>query len=197
MSLSPTSEALDAFQLCTKLEGIIPALEPAHALAFVEKLAPTLTQGSSAGDEYVRARRQGCVRSGRLSGGRAVIETRIDRRFAALKSEGRAAFVAFITAGDPDLETSLELMKKLPESGADVIELGMPFSDPDGRWSGGAIFVATGLESRTDHEPDPANGTHLPRRPIDETPIILMGYYNPIYVYPADKFLSDAGRGRC
>ena len=118
-------------------------------------------------------------------------ETRIDRTFASLKKQGRAAFVAFITAGDPDLETSLELMKKLPGAGADVIELGMPFSDPmaDGpavqyssqRALKGGQTMAKTLQMVRDF-----------RQGDDETPIILMGYYNPIYVYPADKFLCDA-----
>ncbi len=120
-----------------------------------------------------------------------MIETRIDRRFAALRAEGRAAFVAFITAGDPDLDTSLELMKKLPGAGADIIELGMPFSDPmaDGpavqyssqrALSAGQTMAKT-LQMVRDFRADD-----------DETPIILMGYYNPIYVYPGDKFLKDA-----
>ena len=112
-------EALDAFQLCTKLEGIIPALEPAHALAYVTKLAPTLTKDEPPGDEYVRQRRQGYLRRRRSSrdgdvGHRASCAVRVgvhrclgapgsDETFARLKAgEGRAALVTFITAGDPD-----------------------------------------------------------------------------------------------
>ncbi len=120
-----------------------------------------------------------------------MIETRIDRRFRVLKDEGRAAFVAFISAGDPDYDTSLQLMKKLPKAGADVIELGMPFSDPmaDGpavqassqrALKAGQTMAQTLQMVRSFRESD------------DETPIILMGYYNPIYVYPSDKFLLDA-----
>jgi len=120
-----------------------------------------------------------------------VIETRIDRRFAALKNEGRAAFVAFITAGDPDLATSLELMKKLPGVGADVIELGMPFSDPmaDGpavQYSSQRALKAGQTMAKT------LQMVRDFRKDDDETPIILMGYYNPVYVYPAEQFLTDA-----
>ena len=120
-----------------------------------------------------------------------MIETRIDRRFAALKNEGRAAFVTFITAGDPDYDTSLELMVKLPAAGADIIELGMPFSDPmaDGpsiQYSSQRALNAGQTMAKT------LEMVREFRKTDDETPIILMGYYNPIYVYPADKFLSDA-----
>ncbi|MCP4936666.1 MAG: tryptophan synthase subunit alpha [bacterium] len=119
------------------------------------------------------------------------METRIDRRFAALKNEGRAAFVAFVTAGDPDTKTSLELMKKLPSAGADVIELGMPFSDPmaDGpavQYSSQRALKAGQTMAKT------LDMVREFRKTDKETPIILMGYYNPIYVYPADKFLADA-----
>ena len=120
-----------------------------------------------------------------------MIETRIDKCFAALKEEGRAAFVAFITAGDPDTATSLELMKKLPEAGADIIELGMPFSDPmaDGpavQYSSQRALSAGQTMAKT------LKMVRDFRKNDDKTPIILMGYYNPIYVYPADQFLADA-----
>jgi tryptophan synthase alpha chain len=117
--------------------------------------------------------------------------TRIDRRFAELKHEGRPALVTFITAGDPDPDTSLEIMKKLPGAGADVIELGMPFSDPmaDGpaiqlagqrALKGGQTMVRT-LEMVRDF-----------RKGDDTTPIVLMGYYNPIYIYGNERFIADA-----
>jgi tryptophan synthase alpha chain len=117
--------------------------------------------------------------------------TRIDRRFAELKHEGRPALVTFITAGDPDPDTSLEIMKKLPGAGADVIELGMPFSDPmaDGpaiqlagqrALKGGQTMVRT-LEMVRDF-----------RKGDDITPIVLMGYYNPIYIYGNERFIADA-----
>jgi tryptophan synthase alpha chain len=117
--------------------------------------------------------------------------TRIDRRFAALKEEGRAALVTFVTAGDPDLDTSLALLKKLPAAGADVIELGMPFSDP---MSDGPAIQASSQRALK-------AGTTLKktlemvrsfRKGDNETPIVLMGYYNPVYIYGVDRFLADA-----
>ena len=118
-------------------------------------------------------------------------ETRIDRRFAELKSTGRPALVTYITAGDPDLETSAEILRGLPGAGADVIELGMPFSDPmaDGpsiqEASQRALKAGGSLKKTLDMVRDF-------RAHDDATPIILMGYYNPIYVYPTEPFLTDA-----
>ncbi|MGE3150789.1 MAG: tryptophan synthase subunit alpha [Pseudorhodoplanes sp.] len=117
--------------------------------------------------------------------------TRIDRRFAALKDEGRAALVTFLTAGDPDLETSLAILKALPQAGADVIELGMPFSDP---MSDGPAIQASSQRALK------AGGTlrktldlvRAFRKTDNETPIVLMGYYNPVYIYGVDRFLTDA-----
>ncbi|TPM40163.1 tryptophan synthase subunit alpha [Mesorhizobium sp. B2-3-4] len=117
--------------------------------------------------------------------------TRIDRRMAKLKSEGRPALVTYFMGGDPDYETSLSIMKALPKAGADVIEMGMPFSDPmaDGpaiqaaglrALRGGQTLVKT-LKLASDF-----------RAGDDETPIVLMGYYNPIYIYGVDRFLVDA-----
>ncbi len=118
-------------------------------------------------------------------------ETRIDRKFAHLKQQGRAAFVAFLTAGDPDLETSASILHGLPEAGADIIELGMPFSDPmaDGpavQHSSQRALNAGQTMAKT------LDMVRRFRENDEETPIILMGYYNPIYVYPVDRFLSDA-----
>jgi tryptophan synthase alpha chain len=119
------------------------------------------------------------------------VTTRIDRRFAALKSEGRAALVTFVTAGDPDYDTSLKILQGLPAAGADVIELGMPFTDP---MADGPAIQAAGLRAL-------AAGQTMKRtlklvkafRAADkDTPIVLMGYYNPIYVYGVPKFLNDA-----
>ncbi|MHB2167280.1 tryptophan synthase subunit alpha [Alsobacter sp. R-9] len=117
--------------------------------------------------------------------------TRIDRRFAAVKAEGRAALVTFVMAGDPDLATSLAIVKALPAAGADLIELGMPFTDP---MADGPAIQAAGLRALK-------AGTTL-RKTLQlvrdfragdkDTPIILMGYYNPIYVYGVDAFLRDA-----
>lgn len=119
------------------------------------------------------------------------IETRIDRRFAKLKQEGRAGLVTFITAGDPDLETSRKILLGLPKAGADLIELGMPFSDPMA--DGPAIQAASLRALKGGHKMRKTLGLVAEFRKMDqETPIILMGYYNPIYVYPNDKFLQDA-----
>lgn len=118
-------------------------------------------------------------------------QTRIDRRFAALKDEGRAGFVAYVSAGDPDPETSLEIVRGLPGAGADIIELGMPFTDP---MADGPAIQASGL--RALRAGANMNRTlelvHKFRTGDNDTPIVLMGYYNPIYVYGVDRFLTDA-----
>jgi tryptophan synthase alpha chain len=118
--------------------------------------------------------------------------TRIDRRFAALRKEGRAAFVAFVMAGDPDYDSSLAILKALPQAGADVIELGMPFTDP---MADGPAVQAAGLRALNGGQ-DMKRTLALVRsfrRGDDGTPIVLMGYYNPIYVYGVERFLADAG----
>ena len=116
---------------------------------------------------------------------------RIDRRFAALKKEGRAALVTFTMAGDPDYATSLAILKALPKAGADVIELGMPFTDP---MADGPAIQAAGL--RALHAGQTLKKTLAAVREFragdDATPIVLMGYYNPIYIYGVDRFLGDA-----
>ena len=119
------------------------------------------------------------------------IETRIDRRFAALKAQGRAGLVTFVTAGDPDLETSKAILAGLPQAGADLIELGMPFSDP---MADGPAIQASSLRAlKAGHTMrDTLDMVREFRKTDNETPIVLMGYYNPIYVYPAEKFLDDA-----
>ena len=117
--------------------------------------------------------------------------TRIDTRFAALKAEGRAALVTFVMAGDPDPSTALEIVKALPKAGADLIEIGMPFTDP---MADGPAIQAAGLRALAAGET--LHGTvdlvRAFRAGDQETPIILMGYFNPIYIYGVDKFLSDA-----
>jgi tryptophan synthase alpha chain len=117
--------------------------------------------------------------------------TRIDRRFAALKDEGRPALVTFVTAGDPDYDTSLAIVRALPKAGADVIELGMPFSDP---MADGPAIQASGLRALRAGQ-TMAKTLRMVRRfreRNDQTPIVLMGYYNPIYSYGNDRFLAEA-----
>lgn len=118
-------------------------------------------------------------------------ETRIDRRFAKLKAEGRAALVTFVTAGDPDLETSTKILLGLPKAGADVIELGMPFSDP---MADGPAIQASSLRALKAGQTMKKTLALVSefRKHDNETPIVLMGYYNPIYVYPNEAFLNDA-----
>ena len=117
--------------------------------------------------------------------------TRIDSRFAQLKTEGRAAFVTFLMAGDPDPATSLEIIKALPKAGADIIEIGMPFTDP---MADGPAIQAAGLRALKGGMTLRKTLTMIARfRESDNaTPIVLMGYYNPIYIYGVDKFLGDA-----
>src|SRR5262245_25803215 len=117
--------------------------------------------------------------------------TRIDARFAALKREGRAGLVAFVMAGDPDPETSAAILKSLPQAGADVIEVGMPFTDP---MADGPAIQAAGLRALHAGQ-NMVKTMELVRdfRSGDvATPIVLMGYYNPIYIYGVDRFLADA-----
>jgi len=117
--------------------------------------------------------------------------TRIDKRFDALKEQGRAGLVTFITAGDPDLETSLALMKALPEAGADIIELGMPFTDPMA--DGPAIQLASQRALKAGQTMEKTfDMVRAFRKDDDETPIVLMGYYNPVYVYGNERFLKEA-----
>ncbi|SMP33520.1 tryptophan synthase subunit alpha [Shimia sagamensis] len=117
--------------------------------------------------------------------------TRIDAKFAELNAAGKKAFVAYVMAGDPDYDTSLEIIKGLPGAGVDIIELGLPFTDPmaDGptiqlagqRALDGGMTMEQTLDLATEF-----------RRVDDTTPIVLMGYYNPIYSRGVDKFLIDA-----
>ena len=118
-------------------------------------------------------------------------ETRIARRFAALRAQGRAGIVPFLTAGDPDPATSTRLIKALPAAGADLIEIGMPFSDP---MADGPAIQAAGLRALKAGMTLRATLDLVSdfRRDDDETPLVLMGYYNPIYRYGAARFVADA-----
>jgi len=117
--------------------------------------------------------------------------TRIDRTFAALKAAGRPALVTYVMAGDPDLATSQAIMEALPQAGADIIEFGMPFSDP----------MADGVAIQLSGQRALAGGMTLRgvldmvetfRRKDETTPIVLMGYYNPIYIFGVDAFVTTA-----
>ena len=116
--------------------------------------------------------------------------TRIDARFAALKREGRAGLITFVMAGDPDPDTSAVILKALPAAGADVIEIGMPFTDP---MADGPAIQAAGLRALRAGQ-NLAKTLELVRnfRSSDiATPVVLMGYYNPIYIYGVARFLAD------
>jgi tryptophan synthase alpha chain len=118
-------------------------------------------------------------------------QTRIDKRFEALKREGRAGLISFITAGDPDYDTSLAILKGLPSAGADIIELGMPFSDPMA--DGPAIQASSQRALHAGQTMVKTLRMVKAFRDTDATtPIVLMGYYNPIYIYGVDRFLQDA-----
>ncbi|WP_127901718.1 tryptophan synthase subunit alpha [Solirhodobacter olei] len=117
--------------------------------------------------------------------------TRIDAKFAALKAQGRKAFVSYLMAGDPDIATSAAVMAKLPAAGVDIIELGMPFTDP---MADGPTIQLAGQRAL-------AGGQTLQktldmvaafRKTDDTTPIVLMGYYNPIFSRGVDRFVADA-----
>jgi tryptophan synthase alpha chain len=117
--------------------------------------------------------------------------TRIDRRFAQLKTEGRAALVTFLTAGDPDPETSLALLRAIPAAGADVVELGMPFTDPMA--DGPAIQLSSQRALKAGQTLKKTLAmVRAFRQADDATPLVLMGYYNPIYIYGVNRFLRDA-----
>ena len=118
-------------------------------------------------------------------------KTRIDSRFAKLAQEGRSALVTFVTAGDPDFDASMDIINGLADAGADVIELGMPFTDP---MADGPAIQASSLRAL-------ANGQNMIktlemvrkfRQRDNDTPVVLMGYYNPVYIYGSERFLKDA-----
>ena len=117
--------------------------------------------------------------------------SRIGARFAQLRALKRAGFIPFITAGDPDFDTSLEILEKLPAAGADVIELGVPFSDP---MADGPVVQAASTRALKAGQTVKKTLTMVERFRArdDATPIILMGYYNPIHAYGAEHFLKDA-----
>mgnify|MGYP002623434033 FL=1 len=117
--------------------------------------------------------------------------TRIDAKFAALKAEGKKAFVAYVMAGDPDYETSLEIIRGLPEAGVDIIEMGLPFTDP---MADGPTIQLAGQRALEAGQtlPKTLEMARAFRAGDDTTPIVMMGYYNPIYSYGVERFLADA-----
>ncbi len=117
--------------------------------------------------------------------------TRIERRFATLKAEGRAGLVTFTMSGDPDYETSLDILNALPKAGADLLEIGMPFTDP---MADGPAIQASGLRALKAGQTLKKTLAMVRefRKGNDDTPIVLMGYYNPVYIYGVDRFLVDA-----
>jgi tryptophan synthase alpha chain len=119
------------------------------------------------------------------------VTTRIDARFAELKREGRSAFITFLMAGDPDPATSLEIIKALPKAGSDIVEIGMPFTDP---MADGPAIQASGLRALKAGMTlrKTLDMVRAFRKGDDGTPLVLMGYYNPIYIYGVDQFLADA-----
>ncbi|SFS02140.1 tryptophan synthase subunit alpha [Yoonia litorea] len=117
--------------------------------------------------------------------------SRIDAKFAALQAEGKKAFVAYVMAGDPDYAKGLEIVKGLPAAGVDIIELGMPFTDPMADGTTIQLAGQRALEAGQDLEKTLAYAREL-RKEDDTTPIVMMGYYNPIYSRGVDAFLDDA-----
>jgi tryptophan synthase alpha chain len=119
------------------------------------------------------------------------VTTRIDARFVELKKQGRSAFITFVMAGDPDRATSLAIVKALPKAGSDIIEIGMPFTDPmaDGPaiQAAGQRALKAGMTLKKT-----LSMVREFRKTDDSTPLVLMGYYNPIYIYGVEKFLVDA-----
>jgi len=117
--------------------------------------------------------------------------TRIEQTFASLKRQGRAALITYVMAGDPDYETSLAIMRQLPQAGSDIIELGLPFSDP---MADGPTIQAAGLRAlKAGQTLQKTLDLVAQFRQIDQkTPVLLMGYYNPIYHYGVAQFLKKA-----
>ena len=118
-------------------------------------------------------------------------KTRLDSKFAELKAQGRAGLVTFVTAGDPTFDASLDIVNGLPAAGADIIELGMPFTDP---MADGPAIQASSLRALKTGQNmiKTLKMVRAFRKNDNETPIVLMGYYNPVYIYGSERFLTDA-----
>ncbi len=198
-------EALAAFHECCRIEGIIPALESAHALAYAAQARCDDGQGQDPARQSFRPRRQGHEHRGRAIGTQVLLpagvrsrgaheETRlnrIDATFAKLRSAGRTGLIPYVTVGDPSLKLTLPIMHALVAAGADVIELGVPFSDPmaDGpviqRASERALAQHVGLKDVLATVPSF-------RRTDSVTPVVLMGYANPIEAMGVTAFADRA-----
>src|SRR6202000_1621905 len=148
-------------------------------------------EGSPDGGQPLRPRRQGHSAGGGYLAGEEELPSRIDARFAQLKKQGRYAFVTFLMAGDPDPSTSLAIIKAMPKAGADVIEIGMPFTDPMADVPAIQAAGLRALKAGMTMKQTLALVRDF-RKADDATPLVLMGYYNPIYIYGLDKFLTDA-----
>ena len=116
---------------------------------------------------------------------------RLSRRFALCAAENRPALAAYFMGGDPDYATSLDILRAMPAAGADIIELGMPFSDP---MADGPAIQAAGLRALRAGQTlaKTLEMVRAFRETNGDTPIVLMGYYNPIYIYGVGPFVADA-----
>ena len=184
-------EALDAFMLLTQLEGISAGAGVRTCDRQGHGTRAETPEGPFDGGQSVRPRRQGYPADHGDPERQEAVTTRIDARFAELAKEGRSAFVTYVMAGDPDPATSLDIVKALPKAGADIIEFGVPFTDP---MADGPSIQAAGLRAlkagmTLKKTLETVRGF---RKENDTTPLVLMGYYNPIYIYGVDKFLIDA-----
>jgi tryptophan synthase alpha chain len=132
-----------------------------------------------------------CFRANGHRGNERPMTARLDLRFQQVAAEGRAALLTFIMAGDPDTETSSAILAALPTAGADIVELGMPFSDPI---ADGPAIQGAGRRALEANQTLPATLKMAKqfRAGDPDTPLILMGYYNPIYIYGVEAFLADA-----
>ena len=178
--------------LRVRLLGSGPALEKKEWVHFIGSFVILMLGTINVRMAAMRERRaKDCPIDDRAKRTAELMTTRIDHRFAALKKDGRAALVTFLTAGDPDPETSLAILRALPAAGADVIELGMPFTDP---MADGPAIQAAGLRALKAGQTlkKTLDLVRAFRTGDDATPIVLMGYYNPIYIYGVDRFLTDA-----
>ena len=182
-------EAVEAFVALSRQEGIIPALESAHAVAHAMKTAPAMAKDriviinlSGRGDKDAETIAE-------TQGGKGIMG-RIEERFKALKKEGRKAFVAYLTAGDPDLETTARLIPALEAAGVDILEIGVPFSDPTA--DGPVIQAASQRALKKGATLEKILAMIAALRRTSEIPIVLFGYYNPILSYGPERFAADA-----